>query len=128
MQFIQDIDSLKDQVDELRITTDALRVENERLRALLGCFDCDGYALFREKLLLPEMSRLAKLRMELPSDQVMLHERIVGQFNEVKMLSERRDAINEELQFNTLQLKEQTVLLFKAEAKFKKELTKRGEQ
>ena len=127
MQFIQDIDSLKEQVDELRKTTDAMRVENNKLQALLDCFECEGYLQFREKVLLPEMSRLARLRMELPSDQVMVHERVVGQFCEAKMLSEMKVDIKEKLQFNALQLKEQSALLLKNETKLKKELAKRGE-
>jgi len=127
MRFIQDIDATKEQVDELRKTTDALRQDNDRLRALLDCFDCEGFAEFREKVLIPEMSRLASLRMELPSDQVMIHERVVGQYCEAKMLAERRETIDEELKMNTIQLKEQSVSLAKSELKLKKELAKQGE-
>jgi len=126
MDFFKDIESLKKDVDELRKTTEALRVEGDGLRDLLECFDSPGFAVFRDKVLIPEMHRLERLRMEIPSDQTLIHERVVGQWAEVAMLSEKKETLIQELELNVVRTNEQNALLNRAEAKLNREIKKKS--
>ena len=124
--FSVDRDTLKSEVDELRAQTGALRVEGDRLRNLLECFDTAGFDVFREKVLIPEQHRLERLRMEIPSDSIMVHERLVGQWAEANALATRKETLAQDLAVNVLQMREQGSLLTKAELKLER-LIKKGD-
>lgn len=126
MPFLSvDLDSLEREVKELSSQKEIYRVESERLRGLLDCFDNPAFEKFRETVLIPEMQRLANLRMELPSDQTMVHERIMGQYCEAKMLAEKKQTIVQDLMLNNIRLQEQGAELGKVESKYQRELKRR---
>jgi hypothetical protein len=125
MMFNADLDALKREVDELRLQTEALRVEGNRFRNLLGCFDCEGYEVFRKEVLVPEMHRLERLRMDIPSDQIMVQERVVGQWAEVNALATQKETLAQELELNVVRTNEQNALLNRAEAKLNREIKKK---
>jgi len=125
MMFNADLDALKRDVDELRKTTESLRVEGSRLRNLLECFESPAFEMFREKVLLLEMHRLERLRMEIPSDQIMVHERVVGQWAEANALATQKETLAQELEMNVVRTNEQNALLNRAEAKLRKEINKK---
>jgi len=126
MDFFKDIDALKRDVDELRKTTETLRVEGNGLRDLLECFDSPGFAVFRDKVLIPEMHRLERLRMDVASDQTMIHERIMGQWAEANALATQKETLAQELELNVVRTNEQNALLNRAEAKLNRELKKKS--
>ena len=123
--FNADLDALKREVDELRLQTEALRVEGARVRNLLGCFDCEGYEVFRKEVLVPEMHRLERLRMDIPSDQIMVQERVVGQWAEANALATQKETLAQELELNVVRTNEQNALLNRAEAKLNREIKKK---
>jgi hypothetical protein len=123
--FAANLDLLKDEVDGLRRESDELRVQGEKLQSQLAMFDNAAFEKFREIVLIPEMQRLANLRMELPSDQTMVHERIMGQFCEAKMLAEKKEMLAQELRLNMAQRQEQSAALADGERKLNRELKKR---
>ena len=123
--FNVNLDTLKREVDELRKTTESLRVENSRLRDLLECFESPAFEMFREKVLLPEMHRLERLRMDIPSDQIMVQERVVGQWAEANALATQKEMLAQELELNVVRTNEQNVLLNRAEAKLNREIKKK---
>ena len=126
MPFLSvDLDALKRDVDELSAQNNAYRVEVERIRGLLDCFDNPAFETFRQKVLLPEMQRLANLRMEVASDQVATHERIMGQWAEAKMLCEKKDKLMQDLILANIQVQEGGIEFAKAEGKYRRELNKR---
>lgn len=126
MIFNANLDELKRDVDELRLQTEALRVEGDRVRNLLDCFDCEGFEVFRKEVLVPEMHRLERLRMDVPSDSIMVQERLVGQWAEASMLCTQKETLAQDLAMNTVREREQEILLHKAENKLAKELSKKS--
>ena len=126
MPFLSiDLDALKRDVDELSAQNQAYRVEVERIRGLLDCFDNPAFEKFRETVLIPEMQRLANLRMEVASDQTMVHERIMGQYCEAKMLAENKEKLMQDLMLANIQVQEGGIEFAKAEGKYRRELNKR---
>ena len=125
MIFNANLDTLKEEVDGLRLQTEALRVEGDRIRGQLDCFDCEGFEMFRKEVLIPEMHRLERLRMEIPSDQIMVHERVVGQWAEASALATHKETLAQELEMNVIRTNEQNALLNRAEAKLNREIKKK---
>jgi hypothetical protein len=126
MIFNANLDTLKEEVDGLRLQTEALRVEGDRIRGQLDCFDCEGFEMFRKEVLIPEMHRLERLRMDIPSDQIMVQERLVGQWAEANALATRKETLAQELEMNVIRTNEQNALLNRAEAKLNREIKKKS--
>jgi hypothetical protein len=126
MIFNANLDTLKEEVDGLRLQTEALRVEGDRIRGQLDCFDCEGFEVFRTAVLIPEMHRLERLRMDIPSDQIMVQERLVGQWAEANALATRKETLAQELEMNVIRTNEQNALLNRAEAKLNREIKKKS--
>ena len=97
----QDIDHLKKEMDELESVLADIGEDRKRIEAQLECFDASGaFETFREKVLIPELGRLAHLRMTMDSKDRELHDRVLGQYNEVKLLASKKAELENELKFN----------------------------
>lgn len=72
--------------------SDLLVEKNILIKDLEG-YETDGYEYFKTNILPNEKIRLALLRMKIPSEEKVLHDRIQGQFNEVELLERNQKQI-----------------------------------
>jgi hypothetical protein len=123
--FELNLDALKVDLDELRAQDELYKIEGERLQGQLDLFNSVGFEEFRKWVETVEMPRLANLRMEKPSDQIMMHERIMGQWAEANMLSQKKETLTQDLRLNNIHRQEQGKALAQMEAKYQQQLDKR---
>jgi len=90
-------DILRD-VEKYREHLEVVQEELDRLRAKWDIFACEGFIRFREKVLLPEIDRLAKKRMSFVDPENIRENLLIqGQWNEAVYLAEQPDRIKERL-------------------------------
>jgi hypothetical protein len=88
-------------------------------------FDNAAFETFRETVLEPEKRRLERLRMEVPSDQIMYHERIMGQWAQADSWTRKKETLADEMRLIMAQRQEQDKVLADGERKLNHELKKR---
>ena len=123
--FAANLDLLKDEVDGLRRESEELRVQGERIQAQLEMFDNAAFEQFRTTVLEPEKRRLEQLRMTVASDQIMVHERLMGQWAEVNALATQKETLAQDFKMIMAQRQESDKALNEGTAKLNRELKKR---
>ncbi|MFA5158554.1 MAG: hypothetical protein WC451_05230 [Patescibacteria group bacterium] len=64
---------------------------------LLDLYDEKLYDAFQKGILRPELERLAHTRMTIQAEDRYIHERVQGQYNEVKLLLEQPKILKEDI-------------------------------
>jgi len=115
----KEIDVVGQQLDGEQKRMVSLLAEKDVLEADLNAYESDGYEAFK-KVLGKEKIRLALLRMAIPVEDQLTHEKIHGQFLEADLLERNKESIERGLLINSKRISDTS---FRIE-KLKKQLSR----
>jgi hypothetical protein len=95
----KEIDVVSQQIDGEQKRMAGLLAEKDLLETDLVGYESDGYESFK-KVLAKEKIRLALLRMTVPVEDQLTHEKIHGQFLEADLLERNKETIEYSLKLN----------------------------
>jgi len=117
----KEIDVVGQQLDGEQKRMARLLAEKDVLETDLTGYESDGYEAFK-KVLAKEKIRLALLRMTIPVEDQLTHEKIHGQFLEADLLERNKETIEHGLAINSFRIRDTSVRIEKLKKQFSKQI------
>ena len=117
----KEIDVVGQQLDGEQKRMARLLAEKDVLETDLTGYESDGYEAFK-KVLAKEKIRLALLRMTIPAEDQLTHEKIHGQFLEADLLERNKETIEHGLAINSFRIRDTSVRIEKLKKQFSKQI------
>jgi hypothetical protein len=117
----KEIDVVGQEIDGEQKRIVRLLAEKEVLETDLAGYESDGYEAFK-KVLAKEKIRLALLRMTVPVEDQLTHEKIHGQFLEAELLERNKESIEYGLKLNAKRISDASDRIEKLKKQFARQI------